>query len=95
MYKHYFSLVVSQNFMFSMHTQGTQRENRIFDKIQIFFEIHTPYLWVIKCALWVRAQKKFFGEAKCIYLKNFSIIISLDGILVTLKNFARGVTHIS
>ena len=81
--------------MFSMHTQGTQRENMIFDKIQIFFEIHTPYLWVLKCALWVRAQKKkFFDEAKYIYLKSFSIIISLDGILVTLKNFARGVTHI-
>ena len=33
------------------------------------------------CLVGARAQKKFFLEAKCIYLKIFSIIISLDGIV--------------
>ena len=76
MYKHYFSLVVSQNFMFSTHTQGTQQKNRIFAKILIFSHSSTPYLWVQKCALCVRARQIFFSlETKSIYLKTFTIII--------------------
>ena len=33
------------------------------------------------CLVGARAKKKFVLEAKCIYLKIFSIIISLDGIV--------------
>ena len=60
-----------------------------------FFEFHSPYLWVKKCALWVRAHKNFFvSKLKCIYLKIFCIIISLDTTVAIVQAINRVCTHI-
>ena len=79
-----------------MCTQQAQtRKKRILLKIR-FFEIQVLFLWVVKCALWVRAHKKFFVlKPKCIYLKIFRIIISLDTKLAIVQAINGVYTHIS